>query len=232
MYKTLTDIQRILGRKKPDTVLNKFVQSYLEGLHYTPLTVIQGEYEALLARRGYPDVEPQEHPQIWDEEIQAEIDDPDWTPTPTQEEIDQARIDELEAAHSWLKELAVSEDDQAEYDSLLQKLADFVPERDENGDIIEGQSALTTEEEARKTTIEGTYPWLPGDWTRTPPEPTIDIDGWRRQNYVMLRKPYLEAMDQDSLNEALYDARQGDSTKLDAHDAQIQAIKTRFPKPD
>ncbi len=180
MYKSLRDVERVVEKRKPDAVLDLFIESYLEGLYYIPLEKVKAGYESLLEKTaaGYPDPDPVQHPQIWDEETQTEIDDPDWTAPSTEEQTDAAEIAAMEAEYAWLAE----------------------PEND-------------------------------GDWERTIPAAAVDVDGWRRNNWLKLRRPFYKMLDADALNEALYDARNGDDTKLADHDAGIAAVKTRFPKP-
>ena len=221
----MEDVKRVLSKQKPDLVLNKFIQSYLEGLYYTPLQAIKEDYESLIIRE-YVEVEPEVCPQVFDEETQEMIDDATWVPAKTQQELDEIIIVHMEASYPWLKELVVVEDHQLEYDSLVQKIVDFVPDVDE-----EGQTPLTTGEETRKVEIETLYPWLPMEWTRMIPDPNVNVEDWRRVNYVILRQPFLQSIDSDSLYEAMHDARQGDDSKIIAHDAEIAAVKERFPKP-
>ncbi len=269
MYKTLRDVERVIEKQKPDSVLDVFIQSYLEGLYYLPLFAIQEEYEQLLKDRAdaIEAIEDVEFDQVTIEAEYKEIvarqttgyEDPEIIldpetglpvdPRPLSQEmedvlriesletnyswlVNMAGVEELETDYTWLIEQQVTEADQIEYDSFLSLISEFVPEVDpETGLALLNQSALTAKQKTRKKELEAIYLWLPGEWTRNPPDASINIVTWKQKNFTKLRVPHYKALDTDFLNEALYDARQGDSTKLNEYDVKITAIKNRFPKP-
>lgn len=55
-YKTRKDVERVVNIGKPSAVIEKFIQSYLEGLAVAPIIQAEARYAVLLVRPDRPDV--------------------------------------------------------------------------------------------------------------------------------------------------------------------------------
>lgn len=92
MYKTLEDVQRVIAKRKPDSVVDMFIESYLLGEALAPYFEAEQEYAELLAQEDQPDVEP-----VLDEDGVTVLVE-GYSPNA----IRDARIAELETEYSYL----------------------------------------------------------------------------------------------------------------------------------
>ncbi len=94
MYKTLEDVNRVITLGKPDSVIDKFVDSYLTGIAIQPYLAAEAEYGALKAQDDQPDVEAVIDPET--EEVISEAYSPN--------QIRDERTVELVAEYPYLAE--------------------------------------------------------------------------------------------------------------------------------